>query len=351
MFDLSRLLRDNIRNLKPYSSAREEHSSGGILLDANENSFGAAWSETDINRYPDPLQRRLKQEIAGLKAVAPEQIFLGNGSDEAIDLLIRAFCRPGVDRIITCPPTYGMYSVCAAVNAVEVCPVPLDENFQLRAEKILETASAESKILFLCSPNNPSGNCLDTQAIETILQQFPGLAALDEAYIDFCPERSWLPALQKYPNLVILQTFSKAWGLAGLRLGMAFASPEIIRILNSIKFPYNVNTLTQRAVLAAMERRADMQEMVAQMQRERERLAEALDNLPLVEKVYPSRANFLLVRLKKAVEVYQFLQREGILVRDRTREPGCEDCLRFTVGTPPENNQLLAKLNQFSGGL
>lgn len=346
MFDPGVLLRNNIRKLTPYSSAREEHQGGEIFLDANENSLGSALREESYNRYPDPLQRGLKERLAPLKGVTAEQTFLGNGSDEAIDLLIRAFCEPGRDAILICPPTYGMYAVCAAINNIDIHTAPLTPQFDLDWQAVISAATPATKLIFLCSPNNPTGNCLDRHSVAEVLERFSGIVVIDEAYIDFCPDQSWLPALDDHPNLVVLQTLSKAWGLAGLRLGMAFASPEIIRVLNAIKFPYNVNELTQNVALEALEQENRVQTMVDQIRAGREHLAQALNELPLTERIFPSRANFLLVRFREAPRIYRELQGRGILVRDRTREPGCADCLRITVGTPQENQLLINHLTQ-----
>ncbi len=345
MFDWQKLVRDNIRSLTPYSSAREEHSGGRIFLDANENSFGSAGSVA-FNRYPDPLQQELKQRIAALKGVQPEQIFLGNGSDEAIDLLLRTLCEPHRDEAIICPPTYGMYSVCAAINAVPVATAPLAENFALQPEAVRRATGEHSKLLFLCSPNNPTGTVLARSAVREVLESFPGVVVIDEAYIDFCPQESWLPRLSEWPNLVILQTFSKAWGLAGLRLGMAFAAPQIISTLNAIKFPYNINSLTLQHAGKAVQQEDRMRAMVAEILAQRNWLQQTLAALPAVEEIIPSQANFLLVRFRDAGATYQRLAEAGILVRDRTREPGCAGCLRITVGTAEENRALIRVLTE-----
>ncbi len=345
MFEVKKLLRANIRTLRPYSSAREEHSGGRIFLDANENSFGSAGTAERFNRYPDPLQLDVKEKIAKLKGVRPEQIFLGNGSDEAIDLLMRAFCEPRQDEAIICPPTYGMYAVCAAINDVPVRTAPLSARFELQPQAVAGATTAASKLLFLCSPNNPTATLLEQEAVTEVLQSFPGIVVIDEAYIDFCPQESWLPQLSRWPNLVVLQTFSKAWGLAGLRLGMAFAAPEIIGILNAIKFPYNLNSLTLQQVTRALEKPEQMQEMVRDILAQRDWLQQELAGLPCVEEIFPSQANFLLVRFRDARRIYDRLAAAGILVRDRTREPGCADCLRITVGTQEENRELLRVLS------
>ncbi len=346
--EINKLIRENIRSLTPYSSAREEHfSEDGIFMDANENAFGSVL-DASLNRYPDPSQRQLKNEIAKDRRISPNQIFLGSGSDEAIDLLIRAFCEPTRDRIMVCSPTYGMYSVCAAVNNVEVVEAPLTPSFQPNLENILNQGTGDLKLLFLCSPNNPTGNCLDGQKIKEILENFPGIVVLDEAYIDFAVTNSWLSDLSKYKNLVILQTFSKAWGLANIRLGMAFAHPEIIEILSKIKFPYNVNGVTLQTALEALPKKANMQKIVRQILTERERLKHNLLNFSFVEKIYPSDANFLLVKFNGSRKVYYFLTQNRILVRDRSNLTHCRNCLRITVGTPEQNQKLLDTLTHFS---
>lgn len=347
MADFQKLLRPHLRNLVPYSSARDEFSGeAAVFLDANENSMGSATAE-EYNRYPDPYQHNVKQMLAKIKSVAINQLFLGNGSDEAIDLLIRAFCEPGKDNIIILPPTYGMYKVSADINNVTVKEVLLSEDYQPRPEAILQAADANSKILFICSPNNPTGNVQDPDAIEKLLKSFPGLVVVDEAYIDFAGTGSWSQKIKEYPNLVILQTFSKAWGLAALRLGLAIAVPEVIGILNKIKPPYNINELTQERAMEAMRNFDKMKTQVSIILYERQQLVNELEGLPLVEKVYPADANFVMVKVPAAREVYEFLKSKGIIVRDRSRVALCEGCLRITVGTPDENEQLLVQLAAF----
>lgn len=342
--DPGRLLRPNIRQLKPYSSARSEFKgSAPVMLDANENA--ADLHGDALNRYPDPLQTALKDKIAALKGLTPANVFLGNGSDEAIDLLFRLFCIPGEDEVITCPPTYGMYQVQADIHGTPVRQVPLDEQFDLRPEEILQASSARSKLLFLCSPNNPTANLLSAHKIEWLLRRFPGMVVIDEAYADYSGAPSWASRLAEFPNLVVLQTFSKAWALAGLRLGMAFAVPEVIGYFNKVKYPYNISTPAQRKLLQALEPERvalQVQDAVA----ERTRLSAALENLPGVQKVFPSQANFLLVRFGQAAEVFRYLRENGVIVRDRTREPGCSGCLRTTVGTAAENDRLLELLTK-----
>lgn len=347
MVTIKQLLRPHLLQLTPYSSARDEFSgTASVFLDANENSFGSATAD-DFNRYPDPHQRRVKRMLAHLKEVPADQIFLGNGSDEPIDLLIRAFCQPGQDHIIILPPTYGMYSVSANINAVEVREVLLRPDFSLDADAVLAQANANSKIVFLCSPNNPTGNLMEKKKVERLLQEFQGLVVIDEAYIDFSKEESWTCQLEKYPNLVVLQTFSKAWGLAALRLGVAFSSRELIDILNQIKPPYNISALTQEYTLRAITNRDKMKRQVSLILHERDQLMERLPKLAVVEEVYASEANFLLVKVAQARAVYSFLLEKGIVVRDRSRVKLCDECLRITIGTPDENEQLMEALEAY----
>lgn len=334
------LVRKNIELLKPYTSARDEFKgTAEVYLDANENPYNTAY-----NRYPDPLQKKLKERIASLKGVKPEQIFLGNGSDEAIDLLIRAYCEPYQDIILLTEPTYGMYSVCASVNGVPIMNASLTRDFDLDLPLVLSLINDSTKIIFLCSPNNPSGNLLDREKIEQIIQKFNGLVVVDEAYIDFANDSGFAPSLALYPNLVILQTLSKAWGLAGLRLGMCLASPEIIQILNKIKYPYNVNTVTQQLVLEALQHSDKKDLWVNTILVEREKLKQALLKLNGVIMVHPSDANFLLVKMINAKGVYQSLLQKGIVVRNRSSVIQCDDCLRITIGTPQENEILINAL-------
>lgn len=340
--DINALVRRNVLNMKPYSSARDDfHGEAEIFLDANENPYPSPY-----NRYPDPLQWRVKEKLAALKGVSPSQIFLGNGSDEPIDLIIRAFCEPHQDSVMITEPTYGMYKVCAEVNAVNVQPVLLTPEFDLDLEAIPNTFDATTKVIFLCSPNNPSGNLLSRDKILEVLKRFYGLVVIDEAYIDFAKSNSFVRELKKYPNLVVLQTFSKAWGLAGLRLGMCFASNEIISILNKIKYPYNVNIRTQELALDALENAYRKDIWVDEILKEKDTLAAELNSLALVDKIFPSDANFFLVRVKDAQSVYQYLMDRGIIVRDRSRVNLCYNCLRITVGTPEENKKLIEALKQ-----
>ena len=338
---LDKILRDNIKNLKPYSSARDEYTGEAmVFLDANENPFNQPF-----NRYPDPLQRELKEKIAGLKSCQPEQIFLGNGSDEPIDLLFRAFCEPGQDNIVTIDPTYGMYQVSADINNIEVRKVSLKDDYNFLAEALLDKTDSNTKLIFLCSPNNPTANLLDKNETLKLISKFQGLVVLDEAYIDFAPGASLLPELNKHENLVILQTFSKAWGMAGIRLGMAFASKEIINIFNKIKYPYNINMLTQQKALELIELEAEKNKWVELLISEREKLAEKIKPLPFVVEVFPSDANFLLVKMYDARGIYDYLVENGIIVRDRSKVVLCADSLRITVGSPEENEILLNTLN------
>jgi len=347
MSNIKQLIRENIKALQPYKSAREEHSKfNGILLDANENSIDLV-EYKGLNRYPDPWQRKLKAKIAKLKNLLPEQIFLGNGSDEAIDLIIRIFCNPGKDRIIIMPPTYGMYSVCAAINDVKVNSVALDNNFQIETSKLLSKINSLDKLLFICSPNNPTGNCFDDNSIKRILNEFPGIVIIDEAYIDFSNQESRLSRLNEYENLIILQTFSKAWGLANIRLGMAFASPVIIEVMNKIKYPYNVNGLTLEIAFKSLLNKNHKEKIVSQILHEKKILETGLNLLPFVEKIFHSDANFLLVKMNRANSIYNYLLENNILVRNRTNEIHCENCLRITVGTPRQNRKLLEVLKNY----
>jgi len=346
-FDLNKLVRENIRDLQPYSSARSEYSGAAkIFLDANENSFGSPLTKW-YNRYPDPLQWELKKKIAAIKSIAPEHILLGNGSDECIDLLIRAFCHPRHDGIIICPPTYGMYEVYARINDVQVKEVPLLPGYQLDMEGLEAAIEANTKLIFFCSPNNPTGNSLEREDIEVVMNNFDGLVVVDEAYINYSRRRSFIADLKDYPNLVVMQTFSKAWGLAALRLGMNFGSVELIDVLNKIKPPYNINQATQELAMKALDHLEDVNAMIRETVTEREALADALARLPLVERVYPSDANFILAKMEGATDIYNYLKTKGIIVRNRSQVLLCEDCLRITVGTPEQDRQLLDALEQY----
>jgi len=336
--DINKLIRTNIKNLKPYSSARDEYTGEAmVFLDANENPFNKPY-----NRYPDPLQRK----IAAIKGCEPSQIFLGNGSDEPIDLLFRAFCEPGQDNMVTIDPTYGMYQVSADINKVEVRKVKLNPDYSFSADALLKKTDDQTKLIFICSPNNPTGNLLDKGEMIKLIQSFSGLVIVDEAYIDFAPGASLLTELNQYKNLVILQTFSKAWGMAGIRLGMAFASPEIIQIFNKIKYPYNINMLTQQKALELIEMETDKNQWVEALIDERKRLEEQLNSFPFVVKVFPSDANFVLVKMHDARGIYDFLVENGIIVRDRSKVVLCDDSLRITVGSKEENEILIEKLNE-----
>lgn len=344
---LDRLVRENIKKLKPYSSARSEFSgSANVFLDANENSFGSPLTRW-YNRYPDPLQWDVKRKMAAIKKVDAENMLLGNGSDECIDLLIRAFCDPQRDNMIICPPTYGMYEVYAHINDVPVKEVPLTTAYQLDLEALENAVDAHTKIIFFCSPNNPTGNSLDHEDIEMVLNNFDGIVVVDEAYINYSKGRSFATALKDYPNLVVMQTFSKAWGLAALRLGMIFASKEIVAILNKIKPPYNINQATQELALKALDNLEDVNTMIRETIKLREELVKELNNTACVQNVFPSDANFLLVKVTDANAIYAFLRDKGIIVRNRNNVLLCEGCLRITVGTERENLDLLAAMRSF----
>lgn len=343
---IARLVRPNILKLKPYSSARDEYAgkAAHVFLDANECPHNAP-----NNRYPDPLQWELKQKISAYKGVAPERIFLGNGSDEAIDLIFRTFCTPGVDEVAAIAPSYGMYEVCADINNIRYNAIPLEEGFRFDAEAFLQSIySPCTKVIFICSPNNPTGNLLPLEEIRKVLDIFPGMVVVDEAYIDFAPAGSSLSALlDEYPRLIVLNTFSKAWASAGIRLGMALAHPEVIALFNKVKYPYNVNILTQRAAMERLEHMDEIRAWVDEALSERERMMQAVVALPICKHVYPSDANFFLARVTDACGIYDALVEQGIIVRNRHRIMMCENCLRITIGTPAENDELLAALKQF----
>lgn len=344
---VSKLIRKNIVELVPYVSARDEFSrDNAIFLDANENPY-----ESGANRYPDPLQTKLKVKISQLKNIPFERIFIGNGSDEAIDLLIKAFCEPGTDNIVSIKPTYGMYKVCANVNNVEFREVLLNDNYQINKEKILKVADQFSKLLFLCSPNNPTSNSMYRDDIIYLLEAFNGLVVLDEAYIDFSVESSFLTQLENYPNLVVLQTLSKAWGMAGIRLGMAFADREIINVLNKIKYPYNINILSQRFALKRLSKVDEKDKWVKMILEQREKLRIQLMKNRLVDTILPSDANFLMVRFRDTKRIFNYLTDRKIIVRDRSKVPLCEDFLRITVGTPTENDALIQAIEELDNNL
>ena len=343
MRTLKELTRPNVWALKPYSSARDEYSGAeaSVFLDANENPYN-----NPNNRYPDPLQRELKTLIAAQKGVKVENIFLGNGSDEAIDLIFRAFCQPGVDNVVAIDPTYGMYKVCADVNDVEYRPMLLDVYYQFKASSLLSAIDENTKAMFICSPNNPTGNSLCRKEIDALLNKFDGLVVVDEAYIDFADAPSLLADLDKYPNLIVLQTFSKAWGCAAIRLGMAFASPEIIAIFNKIKYPYNVNLLTQQAAIQLLQQPEQIKAWVNILLEERSRVMKEFEQLPCCIRVFPTDANFFLAKVYEATAIYNYLVSEGIIVRNRTNVALCKDCLRITIGTKEENDTLLEALRK-----
>ena len=344
MKSLEQLVRKNIWSLAPYSSARDEYSGkeAHVFLDANENPYNAPY-----NRYPDPLQREVKKLLERVKGVPAENIFLGNGSDEAIDLPYRIFCEPGRDNVVSIAPTYGMYQVCADINNIECRQVLLDDNFQLHADAVLKACDGHTKIIWLCSPNNPTGNSLDRDEIMKVIEGFEGIVIVDEAYIDFAHQMSLRQELPTHPNLIILQTMSKAWGSAAIRLGMAFASKEIIAIYNKVKYPYNVNQLTQQQAIEMLKDPFEVDKTVKVLLQERSRLMQAFLELPICEKIYPTDANFFLTRVTDATKIYNYLVDRGIIVRNRSHIQLCQNCLRITIGTRTENNELLSALRQF----
>ena len=347
MFNPHNLVRNNIRNLKPYSSARDEFKgAASIFLDANENSLGSPLLKW-YNRYPDPMQWKIKEKLSVIKQVPTNQIFLGNGSDEPIDLLFRCFCEPGVDEVIVFPPTYGMYEVSANINNVHLSKVPLTKEFQLNLEALESAIKPNTKIIWICSPNNPTGNSIDRQDIEMVLNNFDGLVVVDEAYINFSRQKSLVSDLADYPNLVVLQTLSKAWGLAGLRVGMAFASAEIIGYLNKVKPPYNISEPVQELALKALDEIGQVNDMILQLVASRKEMERDLVQAKTVVKVFPSDANFLLVEFTDARGMYDYLVEKGIVVRDRSNVLLCDNCLRITVGTHAENLKLMEAINSF----
>lgn len=347
MFNLERLIRNNIKNLKPYSSARDEFSGEAkVFLDANENSLGSPLTKW-YNRYPDPHQQAVKQQLSKIKGIGAEHIFLGNGSDECIDILFRCFCEPGKDNVIICPPTYGMYEVSANINDVDIRKAPLLPDFQLDLVHMENLTDDNTKIIWLCSPNNPTGNSLQRADIEMVLNNFKGIVVIDEAYINFAQQKSFVQELTEYPNLVVLQTLSKAWGLAGLRLGMAFASQSVIEVMNKVKPPYNINQSTQELVLKALEEVGQVNDMIKILVDMRIALTEVFESMPTVEKVYPSDANFILVKIAEARKIYEFLLTKGIVLRDRSNVELCENCLRITIGTEKENTDLVDAMQEW----
>jgi len=354
-FELNKLLRENIKKLIPYSSARDEYKGKeGVFLDANENTNGAPISfgkelDLTLNRYPDPLQLDLKEKLGKIKGLPIENIFLGNGSDEAIDILFRAFCNPAKDNVIVCPPTYGMYEISAKINDVSVIKVPLiKETFQLDTENIIKSITENTKLIFFCCPNNPTGNGVKWDSIKLILDSFKGIVVIDEAYINFASYRSLIPELLNYPNLVILQTLSKAWGLAGLRIGTAFAARQIIDVFNKIKPPYNINAVSQKLAIEALNNLDQVNSWIKEIVAERNKLAIDIAKLPFVLKVYPSEANFILVKTNDPAGIYQYLAENKIIIRNRSSITLCEGCLRITIGTKEENKQLLNTLLNYN---
>lgn len=344
--NIESLLRDNIKTIKAYSSARDEYqdaSADMVFIDANENPF-----QTNVNRYPDPQQTKVKEHLSDIKGISASQILLGNGSDEVLDLLFRAFCEPKQDNVITLPPTYGMYKVLADLNAINIISVELDINFEPKVSEILEAQNENSKILFLCSPNNPTANSFNTSKVEELIKSFKGIVVIDEAYIDFSSQESWISRLNDFPNLIVTQTLSKAYGLAGIRLGICYASEFIISILNKIKPPYNVNQLTQNKAIERLTRLDEVNKEVDLILYQRELLREQLSEIAFIKTIYPSDANFILVKVDNANLRYSQLVEKGIVVRNRTTQPLCENCLRFTVGTEEENKILIKTLNQLS---
>lgn len=360
-FNLEALVRDNIKKMTAYSSARHEFSGEAtVFLDANENAFGSPLPSlrslskdgegqgVRFNRYPDPLQWPLKEKISRIKGVPAQNIFLGNGSDEAIDLLFRIFCVPGRDNTLIFPPTYGMYEVCAAINDTEVKKVPLTEDFQLDLDAIGKAVSSFTKLIFICSPNNPTGNSINRDDIEILLNNFDGLVVIDEAYINYAKQKTFIPELTEYPNLVILQTLSKAWGLAGLRLGMAFAGEQVISYMNKVKYPYNINTATQQLALEALDNITTVNDWIIITAEQKKWLKDELLQLHFIQTVYPSDANFILVKMTDAKKIYEYLSAKGIIVRDRSKVILCNDCLRITIGVPEENQQLMEALKAYT---
>ena len=344
MKPLEQLVRPNIWSLAPYSSARDEYSGheAHVFLDANESPYN-----TPMNRYPDPLQRELKELMASVKGIPANYTFLGNGSDEAIDLLYRCFCRPGVDNVVAIEPTYGMYRVCADINDVDYRPVLLDEHFQMQADKLLAACDDKTKLVWICSPNNPTGNDMNREEVLKVISKFQGIVVVDEAYSDFSRQRPLRFELPQHPNLVVLNTMSKAWASAAIRLGMAFASPDIIGLFNKVKYPYNINQLTQQQAMTALQARFDVEAWVQLILRERVQMMDAFRQLPICKEVFPSDANFFLTRVTDAQAIYNYLVEQGIIVRNRHRVQLCQNCLRITVGTRNENTELLSALRKF----
>lgn len=345
MRTLDELVRPNILKLAPYSSARDEYSGheAHVFLDANENPYNKPF-----NRYPDPLQKELKAKLAKVKGIPAECIFLGNGSDEAFDLCYRVFCRPQIDNVVAIEPTYGMYKVCADINDVEYRPVLLDEDFQITAQKLLDATDSNTKLIWICSPNNPTGNNINPEEVERVIDSFDGIVVLDEAYSDFSSQKPFRSLAAKRPNLIVLNTFSKAWGCAAIRLGMAFASPDIIALFNKVKYPYNINVLTQRQALEALKDPFQVGTWVRMILQERDVMLTAFQQLPICKEVYPTDANFFLARMTDAPGIYKYLVDKGIIVRNRNKVRLCHNCLRVTIGARGENQELLSALRQYN---
>ena len=346
-FELNKLIRDNIKNLKPYSSARHEFvGNAAVSLDANENPYGSPLPES-FNRYPDPLQWHVKFQLARIKGVPAENIFVGNGSDEVIDLAFRIFCNPQKDNVIICPPTYGMFEVSANINDVNIKKVNLLPGFQLDVEGVLNAVDANTKILFICSPNNPTGNNMNREDVEVLLNNFPGIIIIDEAYINYSNQKTFIQELTEYPNLIVMQTLSKAWGLAALRLGLCYASMDIIDVFNKVKPPYNVNKASQQLAVDALANTAQVNDWIKEVVAQKEMLIRELAAFPFIGYIYPSDANFFLMKVKDADKLYKYLSDNGVIVRNRSKEVNCENCLRVTIGTPDENQQLINLLKSY----
>jgi histidinol-phosphate aminotransferase len=346
-FDLYRLVRSNIKTLQPYSSARTEYSGdASVFLDANENSYGSPLDE-NYNRYPDPLQWKLKENLSKIKGIPPQNIFIGNGSDEVIDLAFRIFCEPAKSNIITCPPTYGMYKVCANINDVAVKEINLAKDFQLDVERILESIDPNTRLLFVCSPNNPTGNNMNRMDIEVLINNFQGIVIIDEAYINYSKQKTFLQELTEYENLIVMQTLSKAWGLAALRLGIAFASEKMIELFNKVKPPYNINKASQDLGMEALSKIEEVNANIKNTIAQRNLLQQQLAQFSFIQKIYPSDANFILAKTDNADKLYQYLSAQKIIVRNRRKEPLCENCLRITIGTPEENKKLIEALKKY----
>ena len=349
-FNLEELVRENIKKLTPYSSARHEFTGkASVFLDANENAYGSPLADK-FNRYPDPLQWQLKFQLARIKGVPAENIFVGNGSDEVIDLAYRIFCNPAKDNVIVCPPTYGMYEVSGNINDVSIKKILLTEDFQLDVQGILEAVDEHTKLLFICSPNNPTGNNMNRSDVEVLLNNFPGIVIIDEAYINYSKQKTFIQELTEYPNLIVMQTLSKAWGLAALRLGLCYASMDIIDLFNKVKPPYNVNDASQQLGLEALQNTDIVNEWITESVLQKELLIKEMGTFAFVEKLYPSDANFILVKVKDAAGLYQYLSSQEVVVRNRSKDPGCANCLRITIGTSEENQLLINLLKQYESG-